>query len=93
MSNHFETSDPTPPETADSSATRLKSFVERIERLDEERAGITAAIRDVYSELAGTGFDKKTVRKIVALRKMDAADRAEQAELLELYGTALGMIV
>lgn len=93
MSNHFETEDPTPPESADSSAKRLKSFVERIERLLEEKAAIAADVKDVFAEAKGTGFDVKVMRKIIALRKMESADRQEQQELLELYATALGMIV
>ena len=57
------------------SADRLKSFVERIEKLEEERKAIGGDIRDVYSEAKGVGYDVKTMRKIVSLRKMDAADR------------------
>jgi len=79
--------------TADSSATRLKSFIERIERLEEEKSGIAADIKDVYSEAKGTGFDVKVMRQIVRLRKMESADRAEQEELLDLYKAALGMLV
>jgi uncharacterized protein (UPF0335 family) len=74
-----------------SSADRLKSFVERIEKLEEERHAIGSDIRDVYSEAKGVGYDIKTMRKIVALRKMDSADRAEQETLLDTYKHALGM--
>jgi len=73
------------------SADRLKSFVERVEKLEEERRSLGADIRDVYSEAKGVGYDVKTMRKIVALRKMDAADRAEQQTLLDVYKHALGM--
>lgn len=79
--------------TSDSSAARLKSFVERIERLEEEKAGIAADIKEVYAEAKGTGFDVKIMRQIVRLRKMEQADRAEQEELLDLYMRALGMTV
>jgi uncharacterized protein (UPF0335 family) len=73
------------------SADRLKSFVERIEKLEEERKAIGGDIRDVYSEAKGVGYDVKTMRKIVSLRSMDAADRAEQETLLDTYKHALGM--
>jgi uncharacterized protein (UPF0335 family) len=74
------------------SAERLKSFVERIEKLEEERHAIGSDIRDVYSEAKGVGYDVKTMRKIVGLRKIDAADRAEQEALLDTYKHALGII-
>ena len=73
------------------SADRLKSFVERIEKLEEERQAIGGDIREVYAEAKGVGYDVKTMRKVVALRKMDAADRAEQETLLDVYKNALGM--
>ena len=79
--------------TSDSSAARLKSFIERIERLEEEKAGIAADIKEVYAEAKGTGFDIKIMRQVVRLRKMESQDRREQEELLELYQRALGMIV
>jgi uncharacterized protein (UPF0335 family) len=79
--------------TSDSSATRLKSFIERIERLEEEKAGIAADIKDVYAEAKGTGFDVKVMRQIIRLRKMETADRQELEELLDLYKQALGMLV
>ena len=60
------------------SADRLKSFVERIEKLEEERKAISGDIRDVYSEAKGVGYDVKTMRKIISIRKVDAADRDEQ---------------
>ena len=73
------------------SADRLKSFVERIEKLEEERKAIGSDIKDVYSEAKGVGYDVKTMRKIVSLRSMDAADRAEQETLLDVYKHALGI--
>lgn len=70
---------------------RLKSFIERIERLEEEKAGIAEDIKEVYAEAKGVGFDAKTMRKIVALRKKDTEKRREEQELLELYASAIGM--
>jgi uncharacterized protein (UPF0335 family) len=72
-------------------AGKLKSFVERIERLEEEKAGIAADIKDIYSEAKGEGFDTKIIRKIISLRKKDRQERQEEEELLELYKAALGM--
>lgn len=79
--------------TSDSSAARLKSFIERIERLNEERAAIGQDIKEVFAEAKGTGFNIKIMRQVIRLRKMDAADRAEQEELLDLYQRALGMLI
>ena len=79
--------------TSDSSAARLKSFIERIERLEEEKAATAADIKEVYAEAKGTGFDVKIMRQVIRLRKMESADRAEQEELLDLYKRALGMTV
>jgi uncharacterized protein (UPF0335 family) len=84
---------PADAETSDSSAARLKSFIERIERLEEEKAATAADIKEVYAEAKGTGFDIKIMRQVVRLRKMEQADRREQEELLDLYQRALGMIV
>jgi uncharacterized protein (UPF0335 family) len=70
-------------------ADRLKSFIERIERLEEEKAALAADIREVYAEAKGTGFDTKVMRQIIRLRRMDKTDRQEQEELLELYKRAL----
>lgn len=72
-------------------ADRLRSFVERIERLEEERAALTNDIRDVYAEAKGVGFDTKILRQVVRVRKMDQSDRREQEDLLELYLSTLGM--
>ena len=72
-------------------AERLRSFIERIERLEEEKAGLTADIREVYAEAKGTGFDSKVMRQIVRLRKMDSADRQEQEALLDVYRRAIGL--
>ena len=72
-------------------AGQLRSFVERVERLEEEKAALMADIREVYAEAKAHGFDTKTMRQIVRLRKMDSDDRAEQEALLDLYKSALGM--
>ena len=72
-------------------ADELRQFVERIERLEEEKAGIASDIKDVYAELKGRGYDSKAVRQIVRLRKQDHAERQEQEAVLELYMQALGM--
>jgi uncharacterized protein (UPF0335 family) len=74
------------------SADRLKSFVERIERLEEERVAIASDIKDIYTEAKSIGYDVGTMRKVIRLRGMDAADRAEQQALLDTYMHALGMI-
>lgn len=72
-------------------ADRLRNFIERIEHLEEEKKGIQDDIKDVYAELRGEGFDVKTIKAIVKLRRMDAMDRDNQEALLELYKNALGM--
>ncbi len=72
-------------------ADRLKSFVERIERLEEEKAALTADIREVFGEAKGTGFDVKIMRQVIKLRKMESNDRQEQEHLLDLYKRALGL--
>lgn len=77
----------------DGPASRLKSLIERIETLNEEKAATGEDIKEVYAEAKGTGFDTKTMRQVIKLRKMDSADRMEQEELLDLYKRALGMTV
>ena len=72
-------------------ADQLKAFIERIERLEEEKAGIAGDIKDVYAEAKGNGFDTKVLRKIIAIRKRDYAERQEEEAILELYMQALGM--
>ena len=69
----------------------LRSFVERIERLEEEKKALADDIREVYSEAKGTGFDTKVMRQVVRLRKMESAHRQEQEAMLDLYLNALGM--
>lgn len=71
---------------------QLKSFVERIEHLEEEKKGISDDIRDVFAEAKGQGFDTKVMRQVIRLRKKDSAERQEEEALLDLYMHALGMI-
>ena len=73
-------------------ADQLKAFIERIERLEEEKAGIAGDIKDVYAEAKGNGFDTKALRTIIRMRKQDANERAEQETILETYMQALGML-
>jgi uncharacterized protein (UPF0335 family) len=70
---------------------QIKAFVERIERLAEEKSAISIDIREIYAEAKGNGFDTKVLRKIIAIRKMDHNERLEQEALLDLYLVALGM--
>ena len=72
-------------------AEELKQFIERIERLEEEKAGISGDIKDVFSELKGRGFDSKAIRSILRIRKQDQSERQEQEAILDLYMQALGM--
>ena len=74
------------------SAEQLRLFIERIETLEEEKKGIADDIKDVYAEAKGTGFDAKTMKAIVRLRKMEAAARQEAEALLDTYKTALGLV-
>lgn len=71
-------------------AERLRSFVNRIEKLEEERAAMAADIREVYAEAKANGFEPKVMRQVVRLRKMDRGERQEQEALLMLYLEALG---
>jgi uncharacterized protein (UPF0335 family) len=70
---------------------QLKAFIERVERLEEEKKAIADDIRDVYAEAKGSGFDVKALRAIVRLRKQDTDERREQQAILETYMHALGM--
>ncbi len=79
-------------QTESVAADQLKSFIERIERLEEEKAGIAGDIKEIYAEAKGNGFDTKVLRKIIALRKRDYAERKEEEAILELYMQALGMV-
>ena len=70
---------------------QLRAFIERIERMEEEKAAIAADIKEIYAEAKGNGFDTKVLRTIIRIRKQDHAERMEQEALLELYMSALGM--
>lgn len=70
---------------------QLRSFVERIERLEEEKKTIADDIKDVYAEAKGNGFDTKVLRRVISLRKQDQNERQEQEAILDLYLQALGM--
>jgi uncharacterized protein (UPF0335 family) len=72
-------------------ADELRLLIERIERLEEEKKAIADDVKDVYAEAKSRGYDTKTMRKIVALRKMETNDRQEADALLETYRAALGM--
>jgi len=71
---------------------QLRSLIERIEKLEEEKKAIAGDIKEVYAEAKGNGFDTKIVRKVISLRKKDTAERQEEEALLDLYMHALGMV-
>ncbi len=73
-------------------ADQLKSFIERIERLEEDKKGIADDIRDIFAEAKGSGFDTKIMRQVLRLRKKDSAERQEEQAILDLYLQALGML-
>lgn len=72
-------------------ADQLRTIVERVERLEEEKQAIADDIKEVYAEAKANGFDTKTLRTVVRLRKVEAAERQEQEAMLDLYMHALGM--
>jgi uncharacterized protein (UPF0335 family) len=72
-------------------AGQLRAFIERIEKLEEEKQAIADDIKDVFAEMKGSGFDTKAVRTIIRLRKKDQAERQEEEAILDLYKAALGM--
>lgn len=78
--------------TGEVSSERLRAFVLRIEKLEEDKASVLEDIKDVYSEVKSTGFDAKTVRRIIKERKLTSEERAEQDCLFDLYKAALGML-
>ena len=73
-------------------ADQLRSFVERIERLEEEKKTIADDIKDVYAEAKGTGYDTKILKQVIKIRKQDKSEREEQEAILDLYLAALGMV-
>ena len=78
-------------ETGGIAADRLRQFIERIERLEEEKKALSADVRDTYSEAKAVGFDPKVMREVMRLRKMDKDDKAERDALLDTYMHAVGM--
>lgn len=77
--------------TSNPNSGELKAYIDRIEKLEEEKKAIADDIKDVYGEAKDNGYDTAIMRKIVAIRKLDKATRAEQEELMDLYLNALGM--
>ena len=73
-------------------AEQLRSLIERIERLEEEKAALAADIREVFAEAKGNGFDTKIMRQVIRLRRMDKDDLDEQEALIDVYRRALGML-
>ena len=73
------------------SGERLRSFIERIEKLEEDKAAVVEDLKEVYAEAKGTAFDTKIIRNIVRLRKKEVEKRREESELLDLYMSAIGM--
>lgn len=80
------------PDVGGIAGDRLRSFIERIERLNEEKRGLSADIKEVFAEAKGTGFDTKIMRKIIAMRRRDKDDLDEEESLIEVYKRALGML-
>lgn len=78
--------------TTNDTKLQLKNLIERIEKLEQEKANLAEHIRDVYAEAKASGFDTKVMRQVLKLRRMDAQDAQEQEELLDIYRAALGMI-
>jgi len=72
--------------------TQLKTILERIERLEEDKAAVMADLKEVYAEAKGNGFDVKIIRKVVRIRKMDRAKRQEEEALVDLYLSAIGEV-
>lgn len=81
-----------PQHLTESSREKLKQFIARIERLEEDKAAIAADIKDTYGEAKSTGFDVKALRQVVRLRKLDRDERAEQEAILDLYLSVIGEI-
>ena len=78
-------------EPTDATGQQLKSYIERIEKLEEEKQNLQADIREIYSEAKANGFDTKVMRQLIRLRAQDPNDRSEQEELLDTYKNAIGM--
>ena len=82
---------PDSPATGGIAADRLRSLIERIERLEEERKSLGSDIKDIYAEAKSAGFDVKVIRQLISIRKQEPADVEEQESLLDIYRRALGM--
>jgi uncharacterized protein (UPF0335 family) len=80
------------PDVGGVAGAQLKSFIERIERLEDEKRALGEDIKEVYAEAKGTGFEPKIMRQLIRIRKMDNNERDEQESLLDLYKRALGML-
>jgi len=80
------------PDVGGVAVERLKSFIERIERLEEEKRGLSGDIKEVYAEAKGTGFEPKIMRQIIRIRKMDKDELDEVESLIDVYKRALGML-
>lgn len=78
-------------DSAQVTGKKLKQYIERVERLEEEKKGLASDIRDVMAEAKSAGFDVKVMRKLISMRRMPDQERNEQDELLELYKAAIGM--
>jgi uncharacterized protein (UPF0335 family) len=78
-------------DTGGVSGERLRSFIQRIEKLEEDKSAVGEDLKEVYAEAKGTGFDVKIIRQIVRLRKQELEQRRENEELLDLYKAAIGM--
>jgi uncharacterized protein (UPF0335 family) len=85
------TKDPVVTGSEEVNAGHLRAFIERIERLEEEKKALSDDIKDVYAEAKGNGFDVKIMRKIISIRKQDREKRREEEEILDLYLAALGI--
>ncbi len=91
VANFSQQQESTANDTGGVSGQRLKAFIERVERLEEEKAALAEDIKDIMAEAKSVGFDTKIIRKVIRLRKMDKEKRQEEEELLELYKSAIGM--
>ena len=90
MADGSQSFEDTPSSTDTVAADRLRAFVERVERLEEDKKAIMEDIKEVYAEAKGEGYDTKIMRQVIRLRKMENHDRQEMEALLDLYLTALG---
>ncbi len=78
--------------TTEQAQSRLRSIIERVENLEEEKAGILEGIKEVFAEAKGEGYDVKVLKKVIRIRKQDRAKRQEEEAILDLYMTALGEV-